>query len=337
MFPGASWFELDLRPLCLTLWLVDVYRDAELDTQPGAFACNGEEEKHINKKGKVAPGSVVALYCDTMTPGTATFPRHCVRQCHPCLWWHLAQPPSLVTVWDNVTRVSDDTWHSHLPMSLCETMSPVSLMTPGTATFPRHCVRQCHPCPWWHLAQPHPLVTVRQCHPCPWWHLTQPLLPVCDPLSPYSVLAGIRSQSKSHDIMHEVYRAMKQLGYVSTWSYTECVKNVSLTTNHHPNAGFISVVCRRQGLIVLFSNNYVQWSVSTKTRENIFFGLPSFLIVTCVGCFLVINCHWSEFIKCACLGMLSTKLILSVHILHAIIVIKYYCIDVTVVFCRNGR
>ena len=74
-----------------------------------------------------------------MTPGTATFPRHCVRQCHPCLWWHLAQPPSHVTVWDNVTRVSDDTWHSHLPSSLCETMSPVSLMTPGTATSSCHC------------------------------------------------------------------------------------------------------------------------------------------------------------------------------------------------------
>jgi len=26
---------------------------------------------------------------------------------------------------------------------------------------------------------------------------------------------GIRSQSKPHDIMHEVYRAMKTLGYVS--------------------------------------------------------------------------------------------------------------------------
>jgi len=29
------------------------------------------------------------------------------------------------------------------------------------------------------------------------------------------MLLGIRSQSKPHDIMHEVYRAMKTLGYVS--------------------------------------------------------------------------------------------------------------------------
>jgi len=28
-------------------------------------------------------------------------------------------------------------------------------------------------------------------------------------------VSGIRSQSKPHDIMHEVYRAMKTLGYVS--------------------------------------------------------------------------------------------------------------------------
>ena len=27
-------------------------------------------------------------------------------------------------------------------------------------------------------------------------------------------MLGIRSQSKPHDIMHEVYRAMKTLGYV---------------------------------------------------------------------------------------------------------------------------
>ena len=29
------------------------------------------------------------------------------------------------------------------------------------------------------------------------------------------LVLGIRSQSKPHDIMHEVYRAMKTLGYVS--------------------------------------------------------------------------------------------------------------------------
>jgi len=33
--------------------------------------------------------------------------------------------------------------------------------------------------------------------------------------SVYTSVSGIRSQSKPHDIMHEVYRAMKTLGYVS--------------------------------------------------------------------------------------------------------------------------
>lgn len=32
-----------------------------------------------------------------------------------------------------------------------------------------------------------------------------------------NMVTGIRSQSKPHDIMHEVFRAMKTLGYVSNF------------------------------------------------------------------------------------------------------------------------
>ena len=39
--------------------------------------------------------------------------------------------------------------------------------------------------------------------------------------------SGIRSQSKPHDIMHEVYRAMKTLGYVSCMRFCSLVGNVA--------------------------------------------------------------------------------------------------------------